>query len=539
MGEHDYLPVSAVAEIAYCPRNFYYRMVEQLDDANVHTLRGRLEEEKRKARKLVHREHGRQIRSVFASSDRLGIIAVVDAIEEGDELVPYEYKSGPLRHNEWDDIQLCAEAMILEEVTARRISRGWIYYTGSRRRRQVTFTPQLRRRVMQCLRRAWEILDSGEIPPPLASERCRGCALEPSCLPVEVRALKRKGPPPKRPLPGINLGRVVYVDEPGAYVRKSKGRIIVTVKGKTLAEVPAASVDQIVLVAGANLSAPAARFALRANIDVVFLSSYGRFEGRLSSEMHKNVILREAQYKAHFDPARSLELARAFVAGKIHNMRVLVMRQNRKRKLPQLASAAKELRALLRALARAGDRNALMGVEGAATKTYFSAFAQMIEPPDAPFDFDKRTRRPPRDPVNALLSFAYSMLIADLTSATSLVGLDPYVGFLHTAVYGRPALALDLAEEFRPVIADSVVLSLVNQGMVSESHFYQRLGGWFLTERGRERFFTALNARRKQEVTHPIFGYKLSYLRTMELQTRLLAKVLTGELNEYVPFKVR
>lgn len=179
-----------------------------------------------------------------------------------------------------------------------------------------------------------------------------------------------------------------------------------------------------------------------------------------------------------------------------------------------------------------------MGLEGMATREYFRAFSMLVKP-ELDFHFSHRNRRPPQDPVNALLSYAYTLLAKDMMSAIQVVGFDPYVGFLHHPVYGRPALALDLMEEFRPVIADSAVLLAINRRVVGISDFEFNLGGCFLNNHGRKKFYKCYEERRRQEITHPVFDYHLSYLRVFELQARFLGKVLQGELDQYIPFMVR
>lgn len=535
----DYLPVSALAEVLYCPRNFYYRVVEAWDDQNVHTVRGALEDEKRAQREVVYRETGRQVRGQMVSSDALGLIAVVDAVEEGEALVPIEYKAGELRDNPNDDIQLCAEAMLLEEATGTAIPHGYVYYTASRRRRVVLFDDALRQRVRDTLDTALAILHSGLVPDPVADERCVGCSLAPGCLPHETLVLEQTETAPVTPTPPARLGRVLYVDEPGAYLSKDHGTIVVSKRRQELTPMPATELDQIVLVGNVQMSSQLIRFLMQTNVDIHYVSGYGRFEGRFVPEYHKNVAVRLAQYRRAFDCQASLELARAFVAGKLENLRALLMRQNRQLQDPDLTSAVDEIARCGRQAANSATPDELRGFEGFAARQYFSTWGKLLKSDLPDFDFARRTRRPPQDPVNALLGFAYAMLVSDAISALSMAGLDPYVGFYHTPLYGRPALALDLMEEFRPIIADSVVLTLINKRMVQPQHFERRLGGCFLTEAGREVFFRAWNQRRNEEATHPRFGYRLSYFRMIELQARFLAKVLTGDLEAYEAYRVR
>lgn len=534
----DYLPVSSLAEIAYCPRNFYYRVVEQLDDYNLHTLKGSLQEDKRERRRQVQREDGLHLRSELVSSDELGLIAVVDALEEGDRLIPIEYKSGHLKESLNDDLQLCAEAMILEEALGTVIDHGFLHYTGSRRRRRVDFTHSLREKVRDYMRRAWEILHEGRPPDPVADERCNGCSLRRSCLPDETLILEQRQAPPAAPGIPERLGRTVVIDEQGAYLRKSGGEIRIMKKGDEIAAVPAREIDTLVLVGGVQLSSQVLRFLLDANVEVHYLSYYGRYQGRFVPEWHKNVHLRLSQSAAHFDEARCLEIAREMVRGKLHNMRSVLRRAAREEGDAQIGEAADEIDAVLGRVDGVVDRDRLRALEGQGSGAYFRVFSRLLKGSGPEFDFTRRTRRPPQDPVNALLGFAYSMLTGDAITALSVAGLDPYVGFLHATKYGRPALALDLMEEFRPIVADTVVRRMVNTGMVKPGHFTRRVGGCFLTEHGREVFFKAWDRRKREEATHPVFEYTLAYGRMYELQARILSKVLTGDLERYTPFTV-
>jgi CRISPR-associated protein Cas1 len=181
----------------------------------------------------------------------------------------------------------------------------------------------------------------------------------------------------------------------------------------------------------------------------------------------------------------------------------------------------------------------LLGVEGAAAAMYFVVFDRMLKTPDLAFSFEKRNRRPPEDPVNAMLSFACALLVKNLTVAITIAGLDPLLGFYHQPRAGRPALALDLMEEFRPIIADSVVVTAVNTGVVSAGDFVRSAGACALSSRGRKSFIAAYERRMDQEIEHPVFGYRASYRRVLELQARLLAKFLTGEIAEYPTFNTR
>ncbi|MDA8147090.1 MAG: CRISPR-associated endonuclease Cas1 [Thermaerobacter sp.] len=536
--EEDCLPISAVAEFRYCPRNFYYRFVEGAEDHNAFLTRGRLAEERRRDREEKPLPDGRQHRFVYLSSAALGLTGVVDVVEEvGDTVYPVEYKSGRLRENPWDEVQLCAQAMLLEEALGRDIAFGYLYYGESHTRRQVWCTEELRETVRQAAKEARAVVKEGTVPAPLDDERCHGCSLVTRCLPAEVRYLTGGGEAPSRVVPGLNLGRVLYLDEPGAQVGKRGGHLVVTKDKAVLREVPACDVDQVVIAGAAGISTFALRMLLDREVDVCLLSGSGRYQGRLSPPGSKHGDLRVEQVCRHLDPAFSLDLGRRLVGGKLRNCRTLLLRHRRSQEEP-VAAAVEGLRRLLPLVEAACDPQQLLGLEGQAARLYFEGLARLFRP-GLPFAFERRMRRPPKDPINSLLSFAYSLLAKDVLAAIHVAGLDPYVGFYHRQRYARPALALDLMEEFRPVIADSVVLRMVNTGLVQAGDFEERFGGCYLSDSARKAFYHAYETRCAEEVQHPVFSYRLSYRRILELQARFLAKVLLGDLPEYRAFTVR
>ncbi len=535
----EFLPVSLVSEIVFCPRNFYYRACEGAEGMNKFLLEGTLEDERRNEREKVKREDRIQVREVSLSSEKLGIIGVLDAVEENGALYPIEYKRGGLKESLHDDVQLCLEALLIEEHIGEPIPFGYIYYSASKTRRRVEFGEELRKRSLETIERAREILYKGEIPEPVADERCPGCALFSICLPFEVASLKRRGAPTRRVIPKLDVGRVLYVDEHGAYVGKRGGKIIVTKDKEVLSEIPASYIRQIVLSANANISTQAIKFLLRMNVEIIYQSSWGRFEGKFAPEENKNSLLRLAQYKSHLDESFAMKVSKEFVRGKLSNMRTLLLRQNRETGDGEVENACIRIKNILERVMEAREKDELLGLEGIGTREYFSVFGRLIKSGGYGFDFEKRTKRPPRDPVNALLSFGYSLLVGDVVSALSTSGLDPYIGFFHSTKYGRPALALDLMEEFRPVIVDSLVILMINKGMIEYGDFREKFGGVYLEEDGREAFFKTYAGRVQTEIVHPVFEYRVNYRRIFEIQARFLAKVLTGEIDEYAPFIVR
>jgi len=275
-------------------------------------------------------------------------------------------------------------------------------------------------------------------------------------------------------------------------------------------------------------------------IPVTFHSYGGWFRGMTQGVGHRNVEARTAQYRCSFDDAVCLNFARATVAAKIVNQRTILRRNwrgdetGRKEVLVRLAISARRAR-------RARSMAELLGIEGDSSGVYFRAFAALLTGPAGrgsaggtpAFQFGARNRRPPRDPVNAMLSLSYALLTRTLTICLASVGLDPFRGFYHAPRYGRPALALDIMEPFRPIVCDSVVLSLVNTGGLRPGDFVGGVTGTALTTFGRRRFIEAFERRLSQETTHPLFGYRLSMRRLLIVQARLLSRFLVGELSVY------
>jgi CRISPR-associated protein Cas1 len=352
----------------------------------------------------------------------------------------------------------------------------------------------------------------------------------------------------------------LYLTEPRSLVKKDGDTLVVHIPenkeretAKRKVRVPLIKVTQAVVYGDVTLTSPALAALLEQQTDVCFCSYYGRFRGRLAPALGKNSLIRLEQHRAHNEPARAFALARAFVRGKLGNMRAMLLRANRKRDDAVIGEAISSIKGVLdqvdeldaaQAAAppdpsqpQAGTlQGTLLGLEGAGTAFYFGVLGRLLK---GKWGFERRQRRPPRDPVNALLSFGYVLLMNQVASAVSVVGLDPYVGFLHSSQYGKPALPLDVMESFRPVVVDSVVLTLLNNGMLTERDFEEQLGAYRLTDKGRRTFLTKFEERLDTTIQHPVFGYKATYRRSLELEVRLVAKWLMGEIPQFRPFVVR
>ncbi len=552
----ELVPARMLNEHTYCPRLAYLEWVQgdfadnaetidgQFQHRNVNVEAGSLPDPDKPVEERLH------ARSVMLSAPAIGLIARMDLIEaDGKKVTPVDYKRGRAPDNaeqawEPERVQLCAQALILEE-NGYEVERGILYFVISKQRIEVPIDEALRARTRELLAEIRATSEQPEPPPPLVdSPKCPRCSLVGICLPDETNLLRglEDGASVRRLVPARDDALPLYVQSAGAKVGRSGAELVVETRDKEKHTVRITDTSHVVLLGAVQISTQAVQDLCDRNIPVVYLSSGGWFYGMTRGMDHKNVDLRRRQFAAAANTEQSLQIARRLVGVKIRNSRTII-RRNASEPPTRTLQRLKELVATAEG---ATSLESLLGIEGTAARIYFEAYSEMLRPPqdegDAnpmTFDFDGRNRRPPRDPVNSLLSLGYAMLAKDLTIALQAVGFDPYLGFYHQPRYGRPALALDVMEEFRPLIVDSVVLSTINTGAVKLPDFIRRGGAVTLTQTGRGKFIRAYERRMDEEITHPIFGYRISYRRTLEVQIRLLARFLTGEIDEYPPFATR
>jgi CRISPR-associated protein Cas1 len=335
--------------------------------------------------------------------------------------------------------------------------------------------------------------------------------------------------------------RALYLNTPGLRVGKSGSVLQVKNRDEVVQEARIGEICQVNVMGNVQISTQAIQELCSREVPVCYFSMGGWFYGITMGFNQRNVFLRRNQFRLSEEESFARSIARRLVAGKIRNQRTLLQRNHIEPKR-QTLSALKEMAERAEG---ARSLSELLGLEGTAARLYFGDFSGMIKPDEERetaglrFDMDGRNRRPPRDPVNALLSLGYSLLAKDVTVACYAVGFDPFVGFYHQPRFGRPALALDLMEPFRPLVVDSAVLTAINTGMVTEADFVRAGGAVGLTPSGRKGFFRAFEARMDTLVTHPLFDYRVSYRRLLEIQARLLARVLEGEIGSYPVFTTR
>ena len=479
-------------------------------------------------------------RSVDLSSQRLGLIAKADLIEQRDgRVMPVEVKRGrPPKHGPaWmpEQVQLCTIGLLLGD-NGYRCSEGQIYFSKTRRRVTIEFHDDLVSYTLELLAKLREVATEPVAPPPLVdSPKCPRCSLVGICLPDETNLhARRSKASPRRLTPRDSAAQPLYVTEVGSRVGIRSGRVTITKNRSKILDVRLIDVSQIALYGNVQISSQMMRSAFRSQIPVCWFSYGGWFQGIAHGLPSKYVDLRRRQVA--IAAQAGLPIASSMIEGKIKNSRTFLMRNSRG-----------DVSGVVASLKKLGDRarevesiESLLGIEGTAARLYFGCFATMIRSDRlGDFDFRRRNRRPPKDRINCLLSFAYALLTKDLTATAVSVGFDPYLGVFHRPRFGRPALALDLAEEFRPLIAESVVLNVINNSEIRPSHFIVRAGGVALTKEGRRAVISAYERRMNIQITHPVYKYRIKYRRVLEVQARILAAHLVGEIPDYIPFMTR
>jgi CRISPR-associated protein Cas1 len=561
-------PARNVAEYAYCPRLFYLMEVEGVFLPSADTEKGAAVH-KRVNRPSAAEPDGdgdegeaasdpdrpKAVRSLTLTSQVLGLTATLDLAEvSGQTAVPVEYRKGrpkrtsvtsppddpgesdappPATAEPWptDRVQVGFQAILLKEA-GYAVPKAVLYYASEKLRLDIPVDAALEADTLATLEAA-KACAQGTRPLPLVNDaRCVRCSLQPICLPDEINYERAQQPTeemsPRKIWPPRDDGIHVVAQMNGTRIGVRGQALVVSDKnGATSKEMPLASVESLSLLGSVQISTQAVQVLADRGIPIAYLSAAGRMVAMVDPLDSVSAAVRRAQIRRLDDPQVCLELSRALVIAKIMNQRTLLMRNCSA--LPSQVAAD---------LAQEADRAAqetsvesVRGHEGQAAAIYFSHFADMFKGPlAAEFDAHGRQRRPPPDPINGCISFGYSMLTHECVAALRLASLEPSIGAFHVSKPGRPALALDLMEPFRPLIADSVAVSAFNRGELAEGHFQRTAAGCAFTDVGRRAFFNAYGRRMDTEVTHPVFEYRLSYRRMLVLHARMIAAWLMNEV---------
>ncbi|MCY0871022.1 MAG: CRISPR-associated endonuclease Cas1 [Firmicutes bacterium] len=557
------IPVRMLNEVSYCERLYHLMHVQGLFEKSADTVEGTMQHERAERHRRPSdvgdvQTWGKAPRTLTLGDASLSIVGKLDAIrvEENGFWEPVESKhsSAPsgnsmfqigtwqLAGNAWpnDQIQLCAQGLLLR-ANGFPCERGRLYYRGNKRTVIVPLTDDLVAATFATIRRAQE-LESASMPSPLVnSDKCFRCSLNNICLPHETlqfRGDEDASSKTRDIVPSRDDLGTVYVTEPGSRVSKRGYELVVYLPTNEQIAIPLKDIRHISLFGNVQATTQLIHECMIQGISISYLTGGGRMVGMAHNLVTKNIHVREAQFRRLRDEEFRTHLARAVVRAKILNQRTLLRRNAQGLD----KSILKEMSDLVKRVDQVGTVNSLLGVEGLAAKAYMTAFPRMLRVQDIPAGetlMNGRNRRPPKDPVNALLSLAYALLERDMYVALAAVGLDPLFGFYHTIAPGRPALVLDMMEPFRAIVADSVVIRCLNTREVHWDDFYKGPEACALKPNARKRFFQAYERRMHETVTHPVFQYKLSYRRMLELEARFLSRYLMGDIPDYRPIVTR
>lgn len=542
----ELIPARMVNEFVYCPRLCYLEWVDQRWEPSEDTAEGAFRHRSVDAKggvlpepRATEAQHTTY--SVALSDEGWGLTGIIDRVDEtAAGAVPVDIKKGHPRADgtPWpaDRIQALCQAALLD-ASGYTVTEAHLFYDEGLRPVQVAWDAEGRQLLAETLDSLRMAMRATSAPLPLVDDsRCPGCSLAGLCLPDEMNALlHRSEAEPRRILPRNPDAVPLYVVEQGAVVGVKGGRVRVSVKGEVRADVRLIDVLHLCVLGHVQVTTEALTRLWSVGATVVWLSTGGWLNGWSQAHPGKYVDLRRRQVARS---AQGGQIAAAIVSGKIRNQRTLLRRNAKRPVQPEVLATMHDL---AQKAALCEDIPSLLGFEGTAARLYFANFGSMLSDADtaASFDEEGRKRRPPTDPVNAVLSYCYSLLTKDLVVTCLSVGMDPYLGVLHRPRFGCPALALDLAEEFRALIADSVTLQVFNNREVTPASFVKRNAGVQLTSDGRRAVLAAYERRIAQEITHPVFKYRISYRRCLEVQTRLLAATMVNELDEYPPLLTR
>ncbi|WZX99201.1 CRISPR-associated endonuclease Cas1 [Bacillus sp. FSL W7-1360] len=550
------IPIRMLNEIQYCERLFHLMHVQGMFEESADTIEGtaqhrKAERRRRKSDTASQDLWGEIPQSLHLGDPILGIVGKLDAVKHEDGAwAPVEGKHSSAPHGArafyeeqyelsgyaWpnDQIQLCAQGLLLQAngYTSRY---GYLYYRGNRQRVRVEFTESLVNATKSCIEKA-KALNKKEMPAPLKdANKCFRCSMNYICLPDETNYLQQSSSNIRKIVPSRSDGGVMYVSEHGTRLGKSGETMTITSKEGTQDEIPLKDLVHVTVMGNVQISTQLLHILMFRGISISYLSSHGKFIGMSTPPVNKNIHLRKHQFIKAQHPDISLKLARSVVHAKILNQRTMMRRNG-----SILKQVLKEMKELAEKSLVADSLDQLRGFEGRAGRCYMEAFAGMLkQQEDGMILMKGRNRRPPKDPANALLSLGYTLLMRDVMAACYGVGIDPMFGFYHCMEAGRPAMALDMMEPFRPLIVDSVVLRVMNTAEITVKDFYMGPDCCQLKKQGRQKFFGAYERRMNSTLTHPIFGYKISYRRVLDLEVKMFARYLEGELKEYHPLTTR
>lgn len=527
--DDDPIPISLVADFMFCPRRAWLESVgEHVDSAQME--RGTYDH---RAVDRAGAGDADEYQSIAIRHEQWGVSGRLDAAKLTDDgVIVREYKATPVKREmtvtDAMRTQLALQAACLEDM-GYRVAGTEIFFTTHHRNVEVTLAPDDYEQARCAVERTREMIGAGSAPEPLDdSPRCLRCSHVGICLPEERKLTATR----RRVMVASPDNQVTHLATPGAKAFSRAGRMVVFKDGEELASVPLDTIQGLQVHGNTDLSSGLIRELMWRDVPVLWCSGTGRLYGWAMSSYGPNGEQRAEQHVASQEGR--LGLAREFIIAKVHNQSVLLRRSDKDNPVNE------QLRAVERKVRNANRWQDILGLEGESAALYFSQFGRLVkENKRDDWPWVARMRRPAPDGLNSLLDYAYALLLSDCVRALISCGLDPHAGFLHSSKRNKPALALDLMEEFRAPVADSVVQTVVNNGEVKPSGFVRSLGSVRMTDTTRKALIGAYERRMQTELTHPIFGYKASWRRIIEIQARMILGYLDGTQDSYRGIRVR
>jgi CRISPR-associated protein Cas1 len=554
--EDDYIPIRMLNEFLYCPRLFYLMHAKGLYDDSADTIAGSAQHARKRVQRIGPKERPwpeSLVKSFTLSDEKHGITGKFDGLcETESEIIPLEDKksSSPsggtpfiiegvqLQGDIWnnDQIQLAAQCLLLQ-ANGYPCSKAHIYYRGNNKKLTFELTDQVKAAAGIIIEKAHQVAHSETLPEPLVeSEKCVRCSLNEICLPDETQFLKHKINEPRKIVVGRDDAGIVYAVTAGSYISKKNDVLTIDIPHEETRNIPLKDVSHVCIQTNCQITTQALMSLVERGATVSYVTGGGWLQAVVTTPLSKNISLRKRQFEIFGDTKWTTKLARNIVAAKIANQRTL-LRRNLAEKEGSKA-CLDNLNDLASRLDNADSIDSIRGLEGAAANVYWQHFPLMLADKTG-FDMHSRNKRPPKDPVNALLSYGYTLLARDFYSAIVAVGLDPMMGFYHKMVAGRPAMALDMMEAFRPLIVDSTVLRVINSGIIQRDDFLEVDGYCQMKLAAKKKWIAAYENRVDELITHPQFEYRMNYRRIFQLEVRLLGRVLEGEFEDYMPLMTR
>jgi len=551
--EDEYtVQVRGLNESVYCERLFYIMYAQGIFEHNADTITGKMNHSIREKTTRDNELDGENIFSLVLYAMGGTLSGKLDKVlKNGDEYIPIEDKnskkpSAPVSFDLWgnkvisevwaNDFPQIVAQMYLLRKNGYCCKKGRIYYRGSNKMIEVKYKEGYDQLIEKGVHYCIKLLKGHQPSPLIDSDKCIRCSLNWVCLPDEVNNLSENisQVEPRRLYPGRPDAGIMYVTTIGSKIGKSGECFTVWCPDGTKNQVPIKDVEHICVFGNVQITTQAITAMVYNGGSISYFSSGGWFIATTSSPISKNINLRIEQFRRFGDPVFCITLAKKIVSAKVMNQRTL-LRRNHSGRIDTILDSIKRCQ---KHVHNCKDIESIRGYEGNAARDYWEGYQQLIKNPEI-WHMNGINRRPPKDEINAMISYGYSLLLRDFITASIEEGMDYLYGFFHAVVPGRPALALDMMEPYRPIIVDSVVLRMINEGIASKEQFSTIDAGVFMSPKVKQKLIYMYEKRMDEMITHPVFGYRLSYRRMIHLEMKLLGKYILGDIKDYSPLITR